>query len=370
MKAFALFARLAFAVGGAMSLTMQVDSDKPDRPQCIEEAQGPFAKHSNAAYVLGGIGKYGGFPGLNKCVALAETLIRIGGWSGKVYIMTDNDLNSTAKRKVSQISKNIKFVKIPHTRHGVDFRMHSAGGGGGYLKTMMFDLPEISEDVLVWHDCDKMIGVPNCIADLWRDVPLHFDSRNQLFVGDSPVSEKCANEGQRPGTQVDGVYCPENFHCFKGKSNWTSNVTRCGDGIHVGVFAAHRVFSKSLMHVWKNLQQSEPETYDRYTFWDAMKVTKARVTRMPERWRDSMYNKATGVQCVNHMSGPRVWDKKNRGFLEPFLQKMCLKSLSYKEAYFVYANALKYHFNKDGEATMFPDPRYKPLKHGAHPHDF
>jgi hypothetical protein len=308
---------------------------------CIPEAK----RHANrlgdssTAFVMGGIGKYGTFPGLNKCVALAETLFRIGGYVGNVYIMTDTLPNATDMKRVRQGNPNLRFVEIPPERDGVDFRLHSGGGGGGYLKTMIFDLPAIKEDILIWHDCDKMIGQTGCIADMWHDAPLEFGPHSQILLGSAPRDDR--------GQPL----------CRKG---WGDYADRCGDGIHVGVFAAHRKISRGIMNEWKENQQREPATYDRYTFYDAWKKLNTTVISLPQAWSDHMYNKKDGVQCVNHMSGPRVWDKENRGFLEPFLQSMCLKGVSYDDAYFVYANILKFTKYPNGTETVVIEQRYWP----------
>lgn len=298
-------------------------------------------------------------PGLRKCVALAETIGRIGGWQGNVYIMTDSPPGSSERVSWTRGNSNIKFVKIEPIRDGVDFRVHSAGGGGGYLKTQMFDLPDIKEDILIWHDCDKMIAQPDCINDLFADpkASLDFGPDKEFFLGLKPSPMPCPIKDQDPGTTIDGVYCPVDY-CRKGSGEYAN---RCGDGVHVGVFAAHRKWSKPLMDEWKINQQREPSVYDRYTFWDAWKKLDSKVATVPIPWRDNMYSKAS-VKCVNHMSGPRVWAEENRGFLEGFLQSMCLEGMTYQDIYDVYANILKWKVGKNGTEEVILEQRYLPAR--------
>jgi hypothetical protein len=272
--------------------------------------------------------------------------------------MTDTLPNAIELSKATKGNANMRFINISNKRGGVDFRRNRPNG---YLKTMIFDLPEITEDILIWHDCDKMIGQTGCIADMWHKAPLTFGPDKEILMGSLPsrnLTYQCPVAGQAPGTTVDGVFC-ERADCRKG---WGKNADRCGDGIHTGVFAVHRRWSKRVMDQWKQNTQNNPNGYDRYTFWDTWMQVNASVQALPHAWKDQMYNKKDGVQCVNHMSGPRVWAKENQGFLEPFLEGMCMKGVSYAEAYEVYANIQKFQVDRYGHERLAVEQRYIPLE--------
>lgn len=131
-----------------------------------------------------------------RCVAAIESLVRVGGWSGPVYLMASKGeacLDEAHLREVTG-SPNVYVVHdfyaalrgmpgvFPGLPRAFDCgaakavkgamldivgRLHSAAGIGGRAA------PGAPPDVLIYHDCDKVVAKPGCIAEMLR-APLAF----------------------------------------------------------------------------------------------------------------------------------------------------------------------------------------------------
>lgn len=261
-----------------------------------------------------------------RCVAAIESLVRVGGWSGPVYLMASKGeacLDEAHLREVTG-SPNVYVVHdfyaalrgmpgvFPGLPRAFDCgaakavkgamldivgRLHSAAGIGGRAA------PGAPPDVLIYHDCDKVVAKPGCIAEMLR-APLAFGADRRFYV--SHMEPRCARANNETGP--------------------------CGDGLHTGVVAAHRRWSAPLARAWALAQLRNGKQYDRHTLWATWNRSRAHdgstdlpITSLPPAYQDSMWNFKLPPACINHVSGGRckaAGQKRARAFM----RSLCLRA--------------------------------------------
>ena len=269
--------------------------------RCIPRANRYVKPWDDAAYVMGGIGSYGKQEQCASCLAFAESLAVIGGWGGNIYILNDYRDDTLRFGEAT-----IRMIHVQDSLGATNFSNTHAGGKGGFLKSQIFKLPKILETVLIWHDCDKLSGVPDCIGATLGS-PLDFE-RNDIYVGKWP--DQCRRETN-----------------MKAYLNCTG---RCGSGVHIGTFVAHRKASAAIMEQWFQLEIQEPATVDFVLFYDAVQILNKtgqgpRIGVLPPRLQDHFYN-WPNISCTNHISNGRLSHTVNKRSIYDFSQSLCIST--------------------------------------------
>lgn len=261
-----------------------------------------------------------------RCVAAIESLVRVGGWSGPVYLMVSRGKECLDEGHLRQVtgSQNVHVVHDFYTvLRGMpnvfpDLPRSFYPGSAKSVKGAMIDIvgllhseagidgrtaPGPPPDVLIYHDCDKVVARPGCIADMLR-VPLPFGPDKRFYV--SHMEPRCfrANNGTGP----------------------------CGDNLHAGVVAVHRRWSLPLARAWALAQLVNGKRYDRHTLWAAWNGSRAldgstdmAMVSLPPVYQDSMWNYELPPSCINHVSGGRckaAGQKRAR----TFMRSLCLRA--------------------------------------------
>jgi hypothetical protein len=279
-----------------------------------------------------------------RCVAAIESLVRVGGWSGPVYLMANRGHQCLDAQHLRHVTGSPN-VHVVHEFYNVLRGMPSVfpdlprsfyPGSAKSVKGAMIDIvgmlhgggipqplpPELSEvdrggpstknvtapgpppDVLIFHDCDKVVARAGCIEEMLR-VPLPFGPDKRFYV--SHMEPRCirANNGTGP----------------------------CGDNLHAGVVAVHRTWSLPLARAWAHAQLVNGKRYDRHTLWDTWNSSRARdgsaerfkMVSLPAIYQDSMWDSSKPPACINHVSGGRckaAGQKRAR----KFMRSLCLRA--------------------------------------------
>eukprot|EP01084_Bolivina_argentea_P227530 384260_1 len=96
----------------------------------------------------------------SKCFAFIKSLINIGKWYGKIYLLTDIHKIQIFKNRVPN---NVQIISINSTNTNKTNQLQQKIQ---YIKAIIFDnLKHITEDTLLWTDCNKRITETHCIYD-------------------------------------------------------------------------------------------------------------------------------------------------------------------------------------------------------------
>jgi hypothetical protein len=148
------------------------DVEQAHEHQYIKEAE-VFSSLNDTAYVFLGLGATAH---QRNCPAAIESLVRYGGWDGRIYMITDH----ANCFDVEQIVENAGMR--PENFHMITLTEDFGGGGldvfnpkvgfsrnrlrSKAMKTQLFDLIEDpSIQVLAYVDCDILFGVEGCARD-------------------------------------------------------------------------------------------------------------------------------------------------------------------------------------------------------------
>lgn len=199
---------------------------------------------SGSAYVLIALGAHAN---TLTCPAAIESLVRIGGWAGKVFLLTDRTLCFDKEKIVLDSGIN-------HTNFEI-IDVHEDFSSGGYstspkigfrksrvrsmtMKTRIFDfIPDKSIETLAFIDCDILVGVEGC--------PAKFISDGSSWSSHNIVFSRITYDNRRKSNLQS-----------KNKSLSENNKYRISN-IHSGTFIVHRQYSASVMSLWR----SEMETF-------------------------------------------------------------------------------------------------------------
>lgn len=187
------------------------------------------------------------------CAGAVESLVRYGGWSGDVYLITDRPSCFDREQIVSAAEMEDDRLHI--------IAVHGAFSSGGFdpaqevrfrrarllsltMKTRIFELIDNkSIEVLAFVDCDVIVGVEGCPAEFIASGPqfpeysvkfsrMYFADESGLVLPILKTQEECIKEG---ASFVD---------------------------VHSGTFVVHRRHSEDLMRLWRD----EMETFEHVRF--------------------------------------------------------------------------------------------------------
>ena len=272
------------------------------------------ATPGNFGFVFGGLGGYARLEAF-KCVLAIESLVRVAGYDGDVYFITENIASSCVPSQEELRARlgydRVHVVYVDEGSPSPFEKSSDAERTNGtrsrrrplrkYLRDMsikmdIFDYLPKRIEVAAWYDCDVVFGVHGC-------------ARNNLM---------CA--------------IPEFSHA-------TPMYTSLGSaGWHVGSFMVHRVFSAKLLREWKEefftgrhisdypaieaLYERQERTGNLLKRWDIGHFTRPRTGNtyshdwsvltsdpsageMYSAWRDVIFDKKTPNSCIMHLTTGR-----------------------------------------------------------------
>eukprot|EP00756_Hemistasia_phaeocysticola_P066356 Hpha_TRINITY_DN9176_c0_g1::TRINITY_DN9176_c0_g1_i1::g.94601::m.94601 len=277
-------------------------------------------RKSGLAFVFGGVGPLAAGTGWRryymprnyfKCLAAVESLVKVAGWAGDTYLLTNRGNPCFDQERISDLVEGIPGVRVLKILDDDDPLTTSTAGGG--LKVDMFKyLPEHVETV-VWHDCDVVFARPDCLREMLADPP-KFNSTHRFYYGAD--SDKIP-----PGRRT-----PMN--------------------VHVGAFIAHRKWSKPVLDAWRAELKPQKIDYECLISAFAHHPEVERVSHAaPRRWLDHFFNREPvhtsslmglpwdrsphvrkGEGCVNHITGMRCRTPEVGPKIAPFLGSLCLST--------------------------------------------
>lgn len=252
-----------------------------------KSGKGRHAPAYSLAFVTGVFGAYATNPAsLGRAFAFLETLGRMGGYTGTVYLLTDHP--DELGRIVEATDRtdpegwylddtivgpaSVKIVPIPKGKVKTP----------GMLKTLLLDLPAIKEDVLIWHDADTVIARRDCVKEL-LETPLEFSGSTELLA---EVREGRPAEG-RQGTEATLL--------AETMRNWPPST-----------FALHRTRSRSLMRAWASEEWKRAEhqvAQSGHGFVSTLAAIGAEkhVGLLPQGYSSKPFN-PNEFWCFNHVS--------------------------------------------------------------------
>ena len=188
------------------------------------------------------------------CGGAVESLVRYGGWSGDVYLITDRPNcfdreQIVANAEMEDQRLHIVTVDGDFSSGGYDsadeVRFRKARLLSLTMKTHIFDIiPDIA--VLAFIDCDIIVGVEGCPANFIKDGP-QFPEYNVKF-------------SRMYYTDSNGVMLTSKTQeeQIKAGSTFTD--------VHSGTFVAHRKHSAELIRLWR----AEMETFEHVSLYVVM----------------------------------------------------------------------------------------------------
>jgi len=291
--------------------------------QCIVQPRKRYDGGGQFGFVFSATDRYAAGMAY-RCVAAIESLVKIGGWSGPIYMMVGpkgrDCLDQAHLRKVTG-SDNVHVV---HEFYSVlrgmptvysELPRHFFPGSAKSVKGAMIDIVGLLHgegingtkasgpppEVLIFHDCDKVVARTGCIEEMVR-VPLPFGPEKRFYV--SHMEPKCirAKNGTGP----------------------------CGNNLHAGVVAVHREWSLPIARAWALEQLRHGKRYDRHTLWEAWNNSRSpdgktewKMASLPPVYQDSMWNVELPPSCINHVSGGRCKDAGQKR-ARTFMRSLCL----------------------------------------------
>lgn len=189
-----------------------------------------------AAYVMLGLGAQAN---QMNCPAAIESLVKHGGWAGKVFLLTDKKdcFNSDEIIKNSGIiSENLKIIEVNGSFDGLDWGaivskmdLRKERKKSLQMKTRIFDyITDKTIQVLAFVDCDILFGIESC--------PLEFVSNALMWKESDNIGLRVTTLGrdQKNGKLQD---------------------------LHVGTFLAHREHSKDALRMWRERMELDKEVF-------------------------------------------------------------------------------------------------------------
>ena len=274
------------------------------------------ATPGNFGFVFGGLGGYARLEAF-KCVLAIESLVRVAGYDGDVYFITENIASSCVPSQEELRARlgydRVHVVYVDEGSPSPFEKSSDAERTNGtrsrrrplrkYLRDMsikmdIFDYLPKRIEVAAWYDCDVVFGVHGC-------------ARNNLM---------CA--------------IPEFSHA-------TPMYTSLGSAaLHVGSFMVHRVFSQKLLREWKEElftgrhisdYPAIKEVYERQRryrgdHWDVGRYTRTNNSYVADvsvlasdpdegetysSWRDVFFDKKTPNSCVMHLTTGRCSERNS-----------------------------------------------------------
>lgn len=232
-----IFLCVAFTIIFSVSFYFQ-DWQKRNIVPNVQQQATSQRSLNDTAYVFLGLGATA--HQLN-CPAAIESLVRFGGWGGKVYLITDQENCFDRKKMILDSGidpDNLKMIVLKEDfgGGGIDLWNSRVGFSKNRLrsksmKTKLFDYiddPQIN--VLAYVDCDIIFGVEGCPA--------------QFVEGGVPWSKNSIRFSRVTTDPTNGRLI----------------------GIHTGTIVMHREHSKEVLQRWYDRLSSGVDNMDRTAY--------------------------------------------------------------------------------------------------------
>ena len=267
----------------------------------------------NFGFVFGGLGGYARLEAF-KCLLAIESLVRVAGYDGDVYFITENTTSSCVPSQ-EELRLRLGYDRVHVTYIDAASRLgksnlESTDGEKKrplrtYLRDMaikmeIFDYLPKHIEVAAWYDCDVVFGIHGC-------------AQNNLM---------CAIPKFSYATPM---------YTSLGSTAW-----------HVGSFMVHRVYSKNMLREWKEelftgnhisdypaleaLFERQSAKGSVLSRWDIGRFTQSGTMYTPDvsvltsdpdagetysSWRDVGFDKNTPNSCIMHLTTGRCSERNS-----------------------------------------------------------
>lgn len=197
------------------------------------------------------------------CPAAIESLVKISGWSGHVYLLTDKSTcfdepsiirDSTIqseKLHIVQMDEHFDDMNYGFDGKSIDLRRNRKKSFR--VKTLLFEhIPDPTITTLAYVDCDILFGKPGCAERFitagtpWSNTVVPGKSTSDSSASStSPSTSVVSNAGGSVTTGVTGV------PSLKVTIKFLNEQDGSFEGIHCGTMVLHRQHSAEGLRLWR-----------------------------------------------------------------------------------------------------------------------
>lgn len=267
------------------------------------------------------------------CPAAIESLVKVAGWDGPVYLITDRQECFDKDQIVAHAGMRKENMHMVYTNEsfgniGIDVFHPNIGTRKNRIrsftmKTRLFDfIKDPSVQTIAYVDCDVLFGIPGCASE---------------FLSAGPSFDDVAIKF----TRVD-----------RTDNSSDSDVL----GVHAGTFVAHREASKAVLGMWRQELESSKFSHDRDAFMSAYQrgrdsssglspnqylpamtvrsnpMNLSHLVKHPTVRFESFVSDKDELYCINHVSKTRCQDL-GRDTVQAFVDRFQLESYYGKYKY-------------------------------------
>lgn len=213
------------------------------------------------------------FLGLNsyarqlKCEGAIESLRKVGGWEGKIYLLTNKEDCFDKEKMEENGATGVTVVNVDNVQASSTY-LRSSHRTSKQLKAQIFNyIPDEEIENVVLMDCDMLIGKPECIDPFVKDVTSNWDA---------------------------------------GSIRFTLNK----DVVHTGIMIANRHKSKRALQAWSDRLATLRDSMDHIAYEHAWKKAQAAhedymdVINLNHDY-EAFYRPDRPPACFNHISHKR-----------------------------------------------------------------
>ncbi|GAB5357692.1 hypothetical protein AAMO2058_000396300 [Amorphochlora amoebiformis] len=274
--------------------------------KCVERPSRLY-NDAKVGFVIGAFNHYASSNRFFGAVSAIESLVKIGGWGGKIYLITTSKRNTKDNTtEVSCFSQSYLRNLTGNPNIYILDTLKKGSSGGGIAKAKMYHIVENFHsnhqasagpppDYLIWHDADHLWAKPGC------------------------VEQETLKELPKFGPNATIFWYALNFH---------PETPNRGAGNHVGTFVAHRKWSKFSLDKWAEEILKTPNTQDYNPLHRAWVENQKefRPSESPDPFKDHMWDHGN-VGCHNHMSYFGRCRANGAVKAHRFISSLCLETL-------------------------------------------
>ncbi len=268
-------------------------------------------KQENMAFVFIGCGPYAR---TYKCELAIESLIKIAGWQGKVFLVTDSpECFDIDKLQKDCESDKVQLIAVDNFSSKWDWPL---GIGGTFPFIKPIPAQTVVESKILKASIFEVINDPEVEVILYSDSDVLFPRKDLM-----PEVEKMAAEWE----DMPGIKLRIKDHTWK-ESNENPH------DLHTGFMIAHRDYSKDILKAWKERMMDPKEwfkdPYDRTKFMSAFNDVKSsgpvKFYPLPDTI-EKVYNFKSEPSFTAHITIARIL-KSEFEKVEGFVSQFNLKS--------------------------------------------
>ncbi|MCR9254154.1 MAG: hypothetical protein NXI20_27325 [bacterium] len=269
-------------------------------------------KQENMAFVFIGCGPYAR---TYKCELAIESLIKVAGWKGKVYLVTDSpECFDIEKLKSDCESDNVHLVAVPKFSNKWDWPL---GMGGKFPFIKPVPAQTVVESKILKASVFEVVDDPSVEVMLYSDSDVLFPRKDLMAT----VESMAADWEDKPGIKL------------RIKDHTWKESNEDPHSLHTGFMIAHRKHSKSILEAWKQRMMDPKEwykdPYDRTKFLSAFNEVKEKEEEvkfypLPDTI-EKVYNFKGDPSFTAHITIARIL-KNEFHKVEDFVNQFNLKS--------------------------------------------